>query len=87
MLVSEVMLQQTQAARAAPAFEAFITRFPDVRSLAGASLADVLRARVAADEGRVMRVLLVVHGFPPAASGGTELYVADFARALASRAR
>ena len=31
-----------------------------------------------------MRVLLVVHGFPPAASGGTELYVADFARALAS---
>ncbi len=31
-----------------------------------------------------MRVLLVVHGFPPAASGGTEIYVHDFARALAS---
>ena len=30
-----------------------------------------------------MRVLIVVHGFPPAASGGTELYVAHFARALA----
>ncbi|MGB2717610.1 MAG: glycosyltransferase [Vicinamibacterales bacterium] len=31
-----------------------------------------------------MRVLLVVHGFPPAANGGTEIYVHDFARALAS---
>jgi GT2 family glycosyltransferase/glycosyltransferase involved in cell wall biosynthesis len=30
-----------------------------------------------------MRVLLVVHGFPPAANGGTEIYVHDFARALA----
>jgi glycosyltransferase involved in cell wall biosynthesis len=29
-----------------------------------------------------MRVLLVVHGFPPAASGGTEIYVRDLARAL-----
>lgn len=31
-----------------------------------------------------MRVLLVVHGFPPAASGGTEIYVRSFARALAA---
>jgi GT2 family glycosyltransferase/glycosyltransferase involved in cell wall biosynthesis len=31
-----------------------------------------------------MRVLLVVHGFPPSANGGTEIYVHDFARALAS---
>ena len=31
-----------------------------------------------------MRVLLVVHGFPPAANGGTEIYVHDFARALAA---
>ena len=30
-----------------------------------------------------MRVLLVVHGFPPAALGGTELYAAAQARALA----
>jgi GT2 family glycosyltransferase/glycosyltransferase involved in cell wall biosynthesis len=29
-----------------------------------------------------MRVLLVAHGFPPAASGGTELYVEALARAL-----
>jgi len=44
VLVSEIMLQQTQASRVAPAFEAFMTRFPDVRALASASLADVLRS-------------------------------------------
>lgn len=32
-----------------------------------------------------MRVLLVVHGFPPQAAGGTELYTHDFARALRDR--
>ena len=31
-----------------------------------------------------MRILQVVHGFPPAASGGTEVYVRDLAFALAS---
>ena len=44
VLVSEVMLQQTQAARVAPAFEAFVALFPDVFALARASRADVLRA-------------------------------------------
>ncbi|MFH1176797.1 MAG: glycosyltransferase, partial [Acidobacteriota bacterium] len=29
-----------------------------------------------------MRVLLVVHGFPPGAGGGTEIYTHDLARAL-----
>jgi A/G-specific adenine glycosylase len=43
-LVSEVMLQQTQAARVAPAFDRFTERFPDVRTLAAAPRADVLRA-------------------------------------------
>jgi len=43
-LVSEVMLQQTQAARVEPIFEAFIARFPDIGALAEASRADVLRA-------------------------------------------
>jgi A/G-specific adenine glycosylase len=38
------MLQQTQAARVEPAFEAFVQRFPDVGSLAGASRADVITA-------------------------------------------
>jgi len=44
VLVSEVMLQQTQAARAAPRFVAFVARFPDAGSLARATRADVLRA-------------------------------------------
>ncbi len=44
VLVSEVMLQQTQASRVAEAFPAFMQRFPDVRALAAASRADVLRA-------------------------------------------
>jgi len=44
VLVSEVMLQQTQAARVAPRFEAFVRTFPDVRALARATRADVLRA-------------------------------------------
>jgi A/G-specific adenine glycosylase len=44
VLVSEVMLQQTQASRVADAFPLFMERFPDVSALAGASRADVLRA-------------------------------------------
>jgi len=32
-----------------------------------------------------MRILLVVHGFPPAAAGGTEIYTHDLARALRDR--
>jgi A/G-specific adenine glycosylase len=44
VLVSEVMLQQTQAPRVVPVFEAFIARFPTVGSLTTASRADVLRA-------------------------------------------
>jgi A/G-specific adenine glycosylase len=43
-LVSEVMLQQTQAARVEPSFRAFLDRFPAVSTLAAASRADVLRA-------------------------------------------
>jgi GT2 family glycosyltransferase/glycosyltransferase involved in cell wall biosynthesis len=33
-----------------------------------------------------MRILLVVHGFPPAANGGTEVYVRDLALALSTSA-
>lgn len=43
VLVSELMLQQTQVARVIPKFEEFIATFPDERALARASLADVLR--------------------------------------------
>jgi A/G-specific adenine glycosylase len=43
ILVSELMLQQTQVARVIPKFEAFTMQFPDIRTLAAAPLADVLR--------------------------------------------
>jgi A/G-specific adenine glycosylase len=44
VLVSEVMAQQTQAARAAEAWTAFIERYPSPAVLAAASDADVIRA-------------------------------------------
>jgi len=40
--LSEVMLQQTQVATVIPYYERFLARFPDVKSLAGARLDDVL---------------------------------------------
>ena len=43
VLVSELMLQQTQVDRVIPKFNDFITAFPDEQALAGTSLADVLR--------------------------------------------
>lgn len=42
VLVSELMLQQTQVDRVIPKFTAFIARFPDEKALAVAPLADVL---------------------------------------------
>lgn len=42
VLVSELMLQQTQVDRVRPKFDAFVERFPNVAALADASLADVL---------------------------------------------
>ncbi len=44
ILVSEIMAQQTQAARAAAYWERFLGRFPTVEALAAATPADVLRA-------------------------------------------
>lgn len=43
ILVSELMLQQTQVDRVVPKFEAFIARFPNERILADAPLSDVLQ--------------------------------------------
>ncbi len=43
VLVSEIMLQQTQVERVKPKFEAFIQKFPDMSSLASAKLSDVLK--------------------------------------------
>ena len=44
VLVSEVLLQQTQISRGGPAWVRFTAEFPTVESLAAASPADVLRA-------------------------------------------
>jgi len=43
ILVSEIMLQQTQVDRVIPKYVAWLERFPTVRALAHASLADVLK--------------------------------------------
>jgi A/G-specific adenine glycosylase len=43
ILVSEVMLQQTQVARVVPRYEAWLARWPTAESLAAASLQEVLR--------------------------------------------
>jgi A/G-specific adenine glycosylase len=44
LLVSEVMLQQTQASRVVPYFDAFLARFPTAEALAKAKPRDVLEA-------------------------------------------
>ncbi len=43
ILVSEVMLQQTQVSRVAPRYLAFLERWPTVEALAAAAPADVIR--------------------------------------------
>ena len=43
IVVSEIMLQQTQVERVSSAFPRFIEHFPDFESLAGASLEEVLK--------------------------------------------
>lgn len=69
ILVSEVMAQQTQAARAAEAWTRFMTVFPTPAALAAASPADVLRAwrglgynRRAIALQRAARVIVDEHG-------------------------
>jgi A/G-specific adenine glycosylase len=44
ILVSEIMLQQTQVSRVIPFYKRFIKEFPTFKSLATASLSEVLRA-------------------------------------------
>ena len=68
-LVSELMLQQTQASRVEPAFRSFVRRFPSVSSLAAASRADVLRAwaglgynRRAVSLHRAAQAVVTAHG-------------------------
>ncbi len=44
ILVSEMMLQQTQVSRVVPKYQAFLQLFPQVKDLAMASLSEVLQA-------------------------------------------
>jgi len=55
VLVSEVMLQQIQVKRAVPFYKRFLERFPTVRALAEAPLAEAIRAW--GDLGRYRRVV------------------------------
>lgn len=69
VLVSEVMLQQTQAARVVPAFDRFMVRFPTLDALAAAPRSDVLREwsglgynRRAVALSEAARAVVRVHG-------------------------
>ncbi|MEI7695307.1 MAG: Fe-S cluster assembly protein HesB [Chlorobium sp.] len=42
VMISEIMLQQTQAERVVPRFKVWLENFPDISALAGAPLKDVL---------------------------------------------
>jgi A/G-specific adenine glycosylase len=44
IMVSEIMLQQTQVDRVVPKYQAFLMRFPSLAALAAAPTADVIRA-------------------------------------------
>ena len=68
-LVSELMLQQTQAPRVVPIFQSFLAVFPTVRTLAAASRADVVRAwaglgynRRAVSLHRAAKLVVAEHG-------------------------
>lgn len=82
VLVSELMLQQTQAARVIPKFEAFMDQFPNVQVLADAPLDSVIRAWQGLGYNRRARFLheaakMIVAGFggafPPSTAELTRL--------------
>jgi A/G-specific adenine glycosylase len=91
VMVSEVMLQQTQVPRVVPRFEHWMERWPTVEALAAAGLAEVIRAwqglgynRRAVNLHRAAR-MVAKHGWP---SDLTELpgvgrYTADAIRCFA----
>jgi len=69
VLVSEVMLQQTQVGRVGDAWTRFLERFPTIEALAAADLGDVLRAwaglgynRRAVNLHRLARVVVAESG-------------------------
>jgi A/G-specific adenine glycosylase len=91
LLVSEVMLQQTQAARVVPRYERFLARFPDAAALAAAPVRDVLEEWSGLGYNRRALALhaaareLAAHGWPadlatlPGVGGYTAAAVASFA--------
>jgi A/G-specific adenine glycosylase len=69
ILVSEVMLQQTQVDRVVPRYHAFLDQFPTIEALAAAPTAEVIRAwsglgynRRAVNMQRAARTVLEQHG-------------------------
>ena len=69
ILVSEVMLQQTQVTRVVPKYEAFLKAFPTVEALASASLDELLHTwsglgynRRAINLKRAAEAIVVQHG-------------------------
>lgn len=69
ILVSEIMLQQTQVDRVRPKYESFLERFPTLESLASAAPGDVIRAwaglgynRRALNLQRTAKAVLEEHG-------------------------
>jgi A/G-specific adenine glycosylase len=74
VLISEVMLQQTQAARVSPAFDRFVQRFPTLAALAAAPLGAVLREWSGLGYNRRARDL---HRIARMATGGLPQTVAE----------
>src|SRR3954452_16390324 len=91
ILVSEVMLQQTQVARVVPRYEAWLQRWPTAEALAGDLLADVLREGVGLGyTRRAVRLweacrIVAATGWPEdlRALPGVGAYTADAVRAFA----
>lgn len=79
ILVSEIMLQQTQVHRVLPMYAEFTRRFPTVKKLAKASLADVLKAWQGLGYNRRAKMLhaaakeIAKRGMPQSAEGLEEL--------------
>ena len=62
ILVSEIMLQQTQVSRVVPKYQTFLAAFPTLEALAAAPLADVLRMwRGLGYNNRAVRLRAVRH--------------------------
>jgi A/G-specific adenine glycosylase len=91
VLVSEVMLQQTQVSRVVPRFEQWMERWPTVEALAAAGLDDVIRAwqglgynRRAVNLHRAAQIV-AEHGWPQDLTElpGVGRYTADAIRRFA----